>query len=179
MLFTLTAPPAAHEYAPFYARYVSLIGENDLIAMLQQQHSDDIAWLGQLPAERVAYAYAPEKWTLGQVLGHIADTERIFVYRLLRIVRGDTTPLEGFDENHFVAAANFTERSLADLTHELAAVRAATLALVHSLDEAMLAHTGVANGTPVSAKGVLYSLVGHWMHHFGVLHERYAPSESS
>lgn len=165
--------PQPNEYAPFYEKYVSKIGDMDVIAILQDQLRQDIPTMLNLPADRHDHAYAPGKWTLKEVIGHMADTERIFAYRVMRIGRGDSTPLPGFDENMYVPNSRIGRRHFDDVVGELASVRMASLTLIESLDDEALAQFGTASGYPVSTKGVIYSLAGHWMHHTGIIRDRY------
>jgi len=165
--------PQPNEYAPFYGKYVTLIGERDIIAMLETQYAEDLAWLRGLPADRHRFAYAEGKWTLQEVLQHMSDTERIFAYRALRFGRGDTTPLPGFDENTYTPAARVARRSYESVVEELAAVRLASLALVRSFDEEALSQFGTASGNAMSCRGAVYSIAGHWMHHMNIIRERY------
>ena len=107
------------------------------------------------------------------IVGHVADTERVFAYRALRFARADTTPLPGFDQDGFVAAAGFDRRSLADLAEEFAGVRKATLKLLGSFDEAALDRVGMASGHPMSVRAAAWVIAGHERHHVRVLRERY------
>jgi hypothetical protein len=108
-----------------------------------------------------------------EVLGHLSDTERIFSYRLLRIGRGDETPLSGYDENAYVPAGRFDQRPLPMLLAEFRAVRLSTMALIDGMGDECWARRGLANGTPVSARALAYIIVGHVTHHVGVLRGRY------
>jgi uncharacterized damage-inducible protein DinB len=119
------------------------------------------------------HRYAPGKWSVREVLGHLCDAERIFAYRLLRIARGDKTPLEGFDENVYVPAGAFDNRTLADLREEWTATREATVALVRGLPADAWTRRGSANGTSVTAAALAYIILGHVEHHLGVLRDRY------
>jgi hypothetical protein len=167
-----TARPAATDYATYYAKYVELVPDGDVLDTLQAQIQETIALLGGMDAA-ADYAYAPGKWTVKEVVGHMADTERIFVYRALRFARGDATPLPGFDENEFVRAANFGARTLADLGAELAAVRAATVHFFRRLDEAAWARRGTANGVEFAVGAFPWIVAGHELHHAAILRERY------
>ena len=170
------ARPEPDEYAPAFRRYVERVPERPVLAELARQGSETAARLSALPAEKGRYRYAPGKWSVAEVVGHIADCERVFAYRALRIARGDATPLAGFDENAWMTAAPFGRRALADVLHELAAVRQSTLALFESLDAEALARTGVANDAKVSARALAYIIAGHELHHLAVLRERYGIS---
>lgn len=118
-------------------------------------------------------AYAPGKWTLAESLVHVSDAERVFSYRLLRIARGDTTPLPGFEQDAWVPASGANERSLADILTEIDVVRASTLALAYSLTDEALARVGTASNNPISARALLWIIAGHMSHHLQVTRERY------
>ncbi len=171
---TLIIPrPSADEHAPYYSKYIERVPEGDLVALLRDQMVETSALLRGLPADRADHAYAPGKWTVKQVVGHVTDTERIMAYRALRIARSDSTDLPGFDENHYVANANFADRSLGDLLEELQVVRSSTIHLAKNLDPSVLTHRGSANGAAVSVRALLYIIGGHERHHVGLLRERY------
>jgi uncharacterized damage-inducible protein DinB len=171
---TITAaPPAADEYAAWYAGYVAAVGDADPVAILSDQRSVVERELAGLDETRALHRYAPGKWSVKEVLGHVTDAERIFAYRLLRIARGDATPLPGFEENAYVAAAGFDARPMADVAAEWRAVREATLALLGTLDAAALERRGTASGYPVSARALVWIIAGHPAHHLSVLRERY------
>ena len=168
--------PDATEYSPYFGRYIALVPDGDLLETLARQ-LDETAWLLRGVTERGGdFRYADGKWSIKEVVGHLADTERIFAYRALRFARGDGTPLPGFDENLFVANARFTERTLADLMAELRAVRAATIALFSGLAPDELERRGVANGQPMSVRAAAYNIAGHERHHVAILRERYLPA---
>lgn len=169
---TPIALPAAGEYAPYYGKYVALVGP-DPLAALESQARSTAALLAATPEEKGTHRYAEGKWSVKEVIGHLADSERVFAYRALRIGRADTTDLPGFDENAYVPAGGFDRRTLADLAAEFAAVRAATLSLVRSFDEGAIARRGSANGAPVTVRALVAIIAGHEAHHVGLLRERY------
>jgi uncharacterized damage-inducible protein DinB len=164
--------PADTEYAPFYADYIAKVSPSGPVTALQAQIAD-IEALRDLPEARATHRYADGKWSVKEVLGHMADAERVFSYRLLRIARADETPLAGFDEKRWAAAAPHAHRSMVAIVSEFLAVRGATLALVGSLDHDALARSAEANGKLVTARALCWILAGHSAHHFAVLRERY------
>lgn len=170
---SLTAKPPAGEYAEFYAKYVAAVPEGDLLVTLETQLQELVALLDGLGEQRAGHRYAPGKWSVKEVVGHIADAERIFAVRALAAARGETQTLPGFDENAYVASAQFDGRTLNSLLGELTAVRRATLALFRSFDEGVLARTVNANGRPVSARALAWIVAGHERHHVQILRERY------
>jgi len=168
------ARPKSDEHNPYYSKYIALVPEDNLTIAghLADQHHETIDVLRKAKA-KADYAYAPGKWTVKEVIGHLCDSERIFAYRALRIGRSDTTDLPGFDENAFVANANFKSRTMEDLLEEMWAVRAATLSLAKHLPESSMTNRGSANGSPISVRALLYIIAGHERHHLGILKERY------
>jgi uncharacterized damage-inducible protein DinB len=167
------ARPATDEYADFYAAYVGKVTEPDVVASLMAQKQGTAKLLAGLNESQAAYRYAPGKWTLREIIGHLADAERIFAYRLLRIARGDATPLSGFEENDYVPAGQFERRPLGSVAAEFASVRDASLSLLQGLDAEALARRGTASGKPVSARALAFIIAGHEKHHLGVIRERY------
>jgi len=165
--------PATHEYAPFYARYIEKVPEGDLPALLESQVAELETLLGGLSEATALHRYAPGKWSIKETLGHLADGERILAYRLLRIARGDATPLAGYEEDDYAKAGGFDRRSLPDLLNEFRAVRQATLFLVRNLDAEAFAHHGTANDRPISAAALAHIVFGHVAHHIVILKERY------
>jgi hypothetical protein len=165
--------PSPDEHAPYYERYIRQVPDGDLIATLEAQFSDTTALLRGVPEEQGDHAYAPGKWSIKEVVGHVSDTERIFSYRLLRAARGDATPLPGYDENTYVPAGVFAARTLASLVDEWTAVRGATLALLRGLPGEAWNRRGTANATPFSVRAVAWILAGHERHHAELLRTRY------
>jgi DinB superfamily len=157
--------PAPHEFAPYYARYVSLVPPGDVVRHLDTQLPITLAFLGGVGEARSGEPAAPGKWSLRQVVGHMADTERVFAYRAMRIARGDVTPLPGFEQDDYVRAGRFDERSLRSLTDELADVRRATVRLFDGLPADAWMRGGTASGFPVTANALAYIIAGHEMHH--------------
>jgi len=165
--------PAAAEYAPYYGRYIDKVPDGDLLRMLADQARETQALLAGLSDAKALHRYAPGKWSIKEVIGHVTDAERVFCYRALRFARGDTIALPGFDENAWVPAGNFDARPLGDLAAELDAVRRSSIALLKGLDPAALARRGTASDNPVSVRAIAWIIAGHERHHVALLHERY------
>ncbi|MBB4638262.1 DinB family protein [Longimicrobium terrae] len=165
--------PDASEFLPYYGKYVDRVPGDDALQPLQDQLDEVMSLVRALPEERGGHRYAPGKWSIREVLGHIMDAERIFVYRALRIARGDATPLASFDENAYVPAGRFDARTLADLMEEYVAVRRATVLLFRSMDDDALRSLGVASDAAVSARALAWITAGHERHHLALLRERY------
>ena len=165
--------PQASEHAPYFSRYIDLVPEDDIASTIETQGRETAALLAKISEEKAAFRYAPEKWSIKQVVGHVTDTERVFGYRLMAIARGESQSLPGFDENDYVRNANFDEIPFADLLEGLAAIRRATLVLVRGLSAEAWTRAGTANQNKTSARSVAYMIVGHERHHVRVLRERY------
>jgi hypothetical protein len=149
------------------------VPDGDLVVMLREQLMDTVALLQAVPKDREDFAYAPGEWTIKEVVGHMIDTERVMGYRALSIGRGDPANLPGFDENAWVPAANFSRRTLAELLEEFQIVRAATIHLAKSLDDAALMRRGEANSAAVTPRALFYIIAGHERHHVALFRERY------
>lgn len=173
MTQAMIARPGTDEYAPYYGTYIGKVPEGDLRALLATQLGETLALIRSIPEARGVHRYAPDKWSIKEVIGHLSDSERIFAYRALRIGRGDTTPLPGFEQNDYVPTGRFDARTLRDLADELAAVRQATIQLFAHLDEAALERRGTASGKPVSVRALAYIIAGHERHHVGIIKTRY------
>jgi hypothetical protein len=173
MSISLIARPEANEYAPYYEKYVSLVPDGKIIEILEQQLEKTLALFGTLSEEKGNFRYAPEKWSIKQLVGHLSDTERIFAYRALRFARNDRHPLEGFEQDDYIANADFDGCRLSDLVTEFGYVRKSSIYLLrHLSDEAWRRH-GVASDNEVSVRALAYMLAGHELHHLNVLSERY------
>jgi uncharacterized damage-inducible protein DinB len=167
-------PPGQSEYASAFERYVARAREvSDPLQELMVQRAQLLTRLSPLTDEQSAFRYAPEKWSVKEMVGHLADAERVFAYRLLRIGRGDTTPLPGFEENDYVRAARSDRRPFSDLLAEWSVVRDASSTLALSLPEADWTNAGTCNGGPMTARALLFIILGHTDHHLGVLSDRY------
>jgi len=170
------SPPQSNEYAPYYGKYISLVAGGDILAALETQAGGTHAFLSARSEPDGNLRYAPEKWTVKQVLGHLCDTERIFAYRALRIARADRTPIEGIEQDDYVRKGPFAEGRLADMIAEFLSIRAATLSLLRGLNADAWTRRGVANKTEVSVRALAYIIAGHELHHRRILRERYFAS---
>ena len=169
------AKPAADEFIPYYSKYITLVGE-DALAALRAGAAIAPRLLSGVSEPQAEFRYAPDKWSVKEVLGHIMDCERVFAYRALSFARGDATPLPGFEEKEWVPAARFDRRGVQDLLAEYEAVRASTVAMFSSFDEEDLLRRGEANENPVSVRALAHIIAGHELHHLGLLRERYGLS---
>ena len=167
------ARPKPTEYAPYYEKYISLVQGEDILNTLDQQRRQTMLLLSGRDEENGNFRYAPGKWSAKEVLGHVCDSERVFAYRALRIARGDSTPLAGFEQDDYVRNGPFAKCSLSDLVEEFIAVRRATLSLLRNLDEAAWMRRGVANNSEVTVRALAYMIAGHELHHRRILEEKY------
>jgi DinB superfamily len=165
--------PAPDEYFEFYAGYVSQVPENDPIAIMESQAKVTQALLAGVSDKESLRRYAPGKWSIREVVGHLGDTERIMSYRAVRIGRGDTKPLPGFDENEYVRNASFDRRSLKDLVAELDDIRRASLALFRGFEPAAWTRRGTASNHEITVRALAFIIPGHERHHVKVLREKY------
>ena len=165
--------PAAGEFNPYYSKYIDQVPEGDVLETLARQEEETVAFLRGLPAELHGHRYAEGKWSIREVVGHVADAERIFAYRALRIARGDQTPLPSFDENAYADTARYDQRDLGSIVDEWVAVRRATLALFDSMSAEEAKRTGTASESPVSVRALAWIVAGHAFHHEKLLRERY------
>jgi uncharacterized damage-inducible protein DinB len=174
MTSTTTIPrPQSDEHLAYYAKYIEKVPDGDLVALLRDQVMDTVALLRDLSDEQGNSAYAPGKWSIKEVIGHVIDTEKVMAYRALTFVRAPGTELPGFDENAWTPAGSFNARTIADLLEELEVVRATTAHFARHLDAEALTRRGRANGAEVSVRALLYIIAGHERHHVGLLRERY------
>ena len=168
--------PQPADYAAYYEKYVSLVPGTDILGVLEAQRMLMTQLLGARSEREGNFRYAPDKWTVKELVGHVADSERIFAYRALRISRGDRTPIEGFEQDEYVKNGGFNDRTLADLAEELAQVRSATLALFLGLSGDAWQRRGVANKNEVTVRALAYIIAGHELHHRRILEEKYLPA---
>jgi len=166
--------PMPGEYAPYAQDDVELVRGEDAADALAAQLPETLALLSSVDERRAArFRYAPRKWTINQIVGHLCDDERIFVYRMLCVARGDRRVLRGFDEKAYMRRAGFNARPLAELLEELSGVRASTLAFLRGLPEEAWDRRGIVNGYPASVRGLAFHVAGHELHHRRILRERY------
>lgn len=156
--------PGTDEYLPYYDTYIRLVPDGGLLALLERQ-IDEMAALSTFTAEQAAWRPAPGEWNAIEIIGHLADSERVFLFRAFWFARDGGAPLPGMDQNAFMSAVDFASRSLDDVLAEFVAVRRASLALLRSLDAAAWARSGVADGNPISVRALASIMAGHVLHH--------------
>ncbi len=165
--------PLSTEYTAYFARYIALVPEAHFVTALNDQPAAFRELLGKLAPERAGYRYAPGKWTVRQVVGHVIDAERVFAYRAFSIARGETVSLPSFDENQYADVAGHDGYGLGELLDEFTMVRYANVALFQHMDATAWRRLGTVNQNAISTRGLAYIMVGHAQHHLGVLKERY------
>ena len=173
---TAATKPAPTEHAPEFSNYVALVAEGDIIQTLERQIENSLSLLRTVPSDKGNFRYAPDKWSVKQLLGHLIDSERIFSYRALSFARNDQAPLPGYEQNDYVREADFDSRNLADMVEEYATVRRATIQLFRPLNETEWLRHGKANENDVSVRALAYIIAGHELHHMDVLRTRYLQS---
>ena len=166
--------PAAAEAGDFHFRYIALVPDGDIRQILQDQLTEALSAFDGISAERSGHRYAPGKWSIREVVGHISDTERVFAYRAMWFARGLEAALPGFDQDIAAAAAGAHERSWRSLVDDFRSVRQATLTLFHNLPDQAWQRRGVASDNPITVRALAYVVAGHVRHHLTILRERYA-----
>ncbi|KAI7255360.1 hypothetical protein KC345_g11148 [Hortaea werneckii] len=166
--------PEQAEYTEFQSRYISLVPpEGDLRVILRDQTQHVLALLGGLTEEQGEYRYAPEKWSIKGIIGHLTDNDRIMSYRLLCFARGEQAPLPGYEENDYAAAGEFDRFTLQEMITHYRIVRESTIALLESLPEDAYTRTGMFNGVAMTVRAQACLIIGHELHHLRILQERY------
>ena len=165
--------PKLEDFPEFYRRYIEKVIDTDILKYLEEQRVNVIDFFNSIDEEKANYRYAPEKWSIKQLLGHIIDTERILTCRALQFARDEQQELPGFDEDDYVKHANFDELSLSTLINEFDSVRKATITLYKSFNDVLMERKGKANGVNFTPLSIVYILAGHIEHHKQVIKERY------
>jgi len=165
--------PATGEFGEYYGKYINLVPDGDVRDHLARQLHVTISLLSGVSEEKASKGYGPGKWTLKESVGHMSDAERVFGYRLMRIARGDETPLPGFEQDDWVPSSGSNARTMASHLLEFAAIRASTLQLMYSLPDEAWARRGTASGLGITARALAYICAGHELHHQVIIRERY------
>ncbi len=168
-----TIPPAAGDFAEAYAGYVARVPAGDVVATMRDQLGETLSLLRAVDPSRTTTGYAPGKWSIRDIVLHMADTERVMSYRALRIARADTTPLASFDENAWTPAAGANARSMDSLLGELEATRRSTVAMLDGLPAEAWSREGTASGKRITARALAWIIAGHERHHLAIIRERY------
>jgi hypothetical protein len=169
--------PRPDEYSPYYAGYIESVQNADILCALRDQLDELLGFLGHLDPATGEHRYAPGKWSVKEVIGHVIDSERIFAYRALAFARGERQPLPGFEQDEYVGSGDFGHRSLRSLGEEFEHVRRSNLALFASFGESTWVRRGMANGSSLSVRAIAYVLAGHAAHHIQVIRHRYLETD--
>jgi len=165
--------PQPNEAASYYSRYIDRVTSDDIVAVLATQLDETVAFLSAISEEQSLHRYAPDKWSMRELLGHVNDTERVFMYRAMWFARGFESPLPSFDQEIGFKAAESDNVSWKSHIDEFRAIRSSTLAFFRNLPEDAWVRSGIASDSPVSVRALAYIVAGHLSHHVGVLRERY------
>lgn len=165
--------PDPTEYQADFGKYVSLVPDGDILTVLGKQIEETTDLLNSIPESRASFRYAPDKWSIKQLVGHLIDSERIFAYRALRFARNDKTPLPGYEQDDYVSNATFDDCTLSELAAEFESARKSTLFLFKHLDENAWMRRGLANDAEASVRALAHIIAGHELHHREILRSRY------
>ena len=165
--------PEANEAAPYYFNYINLVPDGDIVSILEKQMEETSSFLSGISEERSLERYAPDKWSLREMLNHINDTERLFVFRALWFARGFTSPLPSFDQEIGVKGAGADRLSWASQVEEFRSIRLATLAFFRGLPKEAWERSGIASDNPFTVRALSYIAAGHVKHHADVIRNRY------
>lgn len=169
--------PEPSEYHEYYHRYVQLVKHSNIVTALLAQLDDTMSLLHTVSAAQALYRYAPDKWSIKEVLGHVVDSERVFTYRALRFSRGDETPLAGFDQDAWIKTANSDARTWGSMKEEFELVRRSTVAFYSSLEPSAWTRRGTAWERPFTVRAMAYITAGHELNHVGIIRSRYLGRE--
>lgn len=165
--------PMSTEYPEYYGRYISLVPDGEIEEILHKQQSELVTLFSTASEETASESYAPGKWTLKEVVGHMSDTERVMSYRMLAMARKEVAPLQGMDQDAYVAAANFNQFAWKQLIADFETVRSSTLSLLSLIDDAAWTRQGIVWDSSVSTRAFAYIIAGHALHHMQLIRERY------
>ena len=165
--------PQPSEYAPYYAAYIDLIKDGDILKILADQMEETLTLVRAVPPDLENHSYGTGKWSVREVIGHLIDTERVFGYRAFTFARGDAGPLPGMDQDRYADVSNAGSRSLENLADELQAVRASTLAFFRGLPDEAWERSGIASDYSFTVRSIPYLIAGHELHHHTGLVENY------
>lgn len=165
--------PAPSEYDSYYARYIGRVPDGPVVETLSMQGKTFNVFLRELPEEMASHRYAPGKWTVAEVLGHVIDAERVFGYRAVHFARGASGAIPGMDQDEWASTAPYSSRSLSSMVEELYLLRGSNVRQFEAFDTQVLDRTGMASGCVFSVRSLLYIMAGHEAHHMAILRERY------
>jgi len=162
------------EAAEYYFTYIDKVPrDKDVRRVLEDQLGETVQLLSGISEDKSHYRYAPEKWSIREVVGHLSDCERLFVFRAMWFARGFDSPLPSFDQDVAIVGARSEDYSLKELVEEFRAVRGSTLHFFRNLPDEAWARRGIASGNPFTVRALAHIAAGHVAHHVGILRERY------
>ncbi len=169
----MTRPPEKSEAAPYYFTYIDKVPKGDIRDVLEKQLGEAIALFSGISEERSRHRYAPDKWSIRQVLNHVSDAERVFLYRALWFARGFPDPLPSFDEKISAGGARADDIPWARHIEEFRSLRSSSVAFFRNLPDEAWTRKGIASGNSFTVNALAYVVAGHLAHHVGILRERY------
>jgi hypothetical protein len=165
--------PRTNEYHPFFERYITLVPDEGLLDILKKQQETTINLLRGISSKQADYQYEAKKWNLKEVLGHMADVERVLSYHLLVVARGDTLLFTPFDKDVYMTNADFSRLDFQDILSDFSIVRKCTSSLITSLSSKAWIRTGTVLNHPTTVRALAYIIAGHELHHQAIIKERY------
>jgi uncharacterized damage-inducible protein DinB len=170
----LIEKPSSGEFPPYATMYIDLLPDDGFVLKhLEENFKATKKLIRSLPAEKLLYRYAENKWTIKEVLVHIIDDERIYTYRALCFARGEQTPLPGFEQDDYALNSGANEREIGNILAEYEAVRQSTIALYNGFSDADMVKNGMANNNKSSVRALVYHLAGHELHHINLIKSLY------
>lgn len=165
--------PSEQDYPLYYKGYIESVAGEDVISVLEQQLKEADTFFNSISASKENFAYAEGKWTVKEVIGHMVDVERVMAYRALAFARNEKKRIPGFDENDYVRAGGFYERSVQSLVDEFKSLRLSNIILFKSFNDEVLSRRGIANEFEITVTAIIFIIAGHYKHHVNILMERY------
>jgi hypothetical protein len=169
----MTTAPDRSEAAEYYFTYINKVPAGDILGIIEGQLSETVALYGDIPEPQSLHRYAPDKWSIREVVSHLNDTERLFVFRAMWFARAFESPLPSFDQDIAIATAGADARPLSSHLEEFRTIRAATLTFFRGLSTEAWVRRGTASGNPFSVRALAYIVAGHTIHHDKIVRERY------
>ncbi|MFQ5628209.1 MAG: DinB family protein [bacterium] len=165
--------PESGEYAEYYHAYISKVPDGDMVKFLDTQNENTLQLLKAIPEQKAEHRYAPGKWSIKEMIGHVVDAERVFAYRALCFARNDPGPFPSMEQDDYVENGNYGARTLSDIAEEFRLVRQSNLQLFKGFNDEISLRRGVASGFEFTVRALLYIIAGHELHHVEILNERY------
>ena len=173
MKFQIIKKPNPNEYASYFQRYTELVPDGTVIQTLENQFNEAMIIYKGLDKSKIDYRYAEGKWSIKELIIHILDTERIFIYRALRIARKDKTPLAGFEQDDYIENINWDKYPFSSVLDEYELVRKHSILFFNSMTQEMLEQTGISSEMKMAVRAIPFILAGHERHHLNIINSRY------